>query len=98
MRIRQFYVESVIESFYTDIILEHTDMILYYWYQIVEHIDNTFTVPCEKYKMVSFDFSIVKNIVVFWSQSKFAVKLICCISIGLAWSACCLLKSIAINI
>ena len=29
----------------------------------VEHIDNTFTVPCEKSKMVSFAFSIMKNFV-----------------------------------
>ena len=77
-----------IESFYIDIILEQN--------KIVEHIHNTFTVPCEKSKMVSFASSIMKNIVAPAAQSRFPVKLICCIAFGSASSACCLLKSIAI--
>ena len=43
---------------------------------------NTFTVPCEKSQIVSFAFSIKKNIVVFPAQSMFAVKLICWITLG----------------
>ena len=93
-----------IESFYTDIISEQN--------RIVEHavqsrtlatraksyddIYNTLTVPCEKSKMVSFASSIMKNIFVFPSQFRFAVKWICCLAFGSAPSACCLLKSIAI--
>ena len=56
----------------------------------------TFTVPCEKPKTVSFAFSIIKNIVVFPSLSKFAVKLFCWIAVGSASNACYLLRSIAI--
>ena len=37
----------------------------------------TFTDPCEKSKTVYFASSIMKNIVVFPTLSKFAVKLIC---------------------
>ena len=59
---------------------------------------NTLTFPCEKSKMVSFNSSIMKNIVVFSSQSRFPVKLICSIAFQSASSACCLLKSIAINL
>ena len=57
-------------------------------------IHNTFTVPCEKSKMVSFAFSIMQNIIASSSRSRFPVKLICCIALGSASSACCLLKSI----
>ena len=45
--------------------------------------------------MASFTSSIMKNIAVLPSRSKFAVKLICCIAFGSAGSASCLLKSIA---
>ena len=41
----------------------------------MEHIHNTLTVPCEKYEMLSFAPSIMTNIVVFTSRSRFAVKL-----------------------
>ena len=41
--------------------------------KIVEHIHNIFTVPCKKYKMVSFDSSIMKNIVVLTASS------VCCL-------------------
>ena len=48
--------------------------------------------------MVSFTSSIMKNIVVvateFWAR--FSVKLIYCINFESAWSACYLLKFIAI--
>ena len=64
--------------------------------KIVEHIHNTFTVPCEKSKMVPFASLIMKNIVAFPSRSRFAVKMICCIDFESAWSAYCLIKSIAI--
>ena len=59
-------------------------------------VHKTFTVPCENSKTVSFISSIIKNIVVFPSLSKFATKLICWIALGSAWSDYCLLKSIAI--
>ena len=62
----------------------------------VEHIDNTLTVPCEKSKRVFFTSSIIQNIVVTPSRSKFTVKLICSIAFGSPSSACCLLKYIAI--
>ena len=61
-------------------------------------IYKTFTVPCEKSKTVSFAFSIIKNIVAPSALSEFAVKLICWIALGSASRACCLLKSIAINL
>ena len=64
--------------------------------KVVEHTYITLTFPCEKFKMVSFTSSIMKNIVAFPSRSRFAVKLICCIVFGSTSSACCLLKSIAI--
>ena len=51
---------------------------------------------CEKSKMVSFASSIMKNIVVISSHSRFQVRLICCIAFSSAPSACCLLKPIAI--
>ena len=40
-------------------------------------IYNTFTVPCENSKIVSFAYLIIKKIVVFPGLSKFAVKLVC---------------------
>ena len=49
---------------------------------------------CEKLKVVSSDFSIIKNIVAPLSLSSFPIKLICCGSFNLV----CLLKSIAINL
>ena len=55
----------------------------------------TFTVPCEKSKTVSFASSVIKNIVVFPALSKFALKLICWITVG-SVSRTYLLKSIAI--
>ena len=52
----------------------------------------------EKSKMVSSASSIIKDTCVSPSRSRFTVKLICCIAFGLASSACCLLKSIAISL
>ena len=52
---------------------------------------------CEKSKTVSFISSRIKNIVVFPAYSRFLVKLIC-FAFRSAASACCLLKSIAINL
>ena len=48
--------------------------------------------------MVSFASSIMRNVVVFASESgaKFLLKLICCIAFRSASSACCLHKCIAI--
>ena len=71
-------------------------MILKLYIKIVEHIQNTSTAPCEKSKAVSFVSSIMKNIVAPSAQSRFLVKLICCIAFGSTSSACCLLKSIYI--
>ena len=64
LRIRQFYIQSV----------------------ILGHFINTFTIPCEKSKMVSFTSLLMKNIVVFafLSQARFHVKSICCIAFGSA--------------
>ena len=54
---------------------------------------------CEKSKIVSLDSWRMKKIVAFPTWSKFTVKLICWITLETAWrSACCLLKSIAINL
>ena len=50
----------------------------------MEHNYNTCTVSYEKSKMVSFASSIMKDIVVFPAQSRFTVKLICCIAFGSA--------------
>ena len=61
-----------------------------------DDINNTFIVPCEKPKIISFASSIMKNNIAPSSQSRFPVKLICCIAFGSALSACCLRKSIAI--
>ena len=49
---------------------------------------------CEKLKVISFYFSIIKNIVAPLSLSRFPIKLICQGSFNLV----CLLKSIAINL
>ena len=57
---------------------------------------NTFTVPYEQSKTVSFAYSIMKKIVVFPDLSKFAVKLIRWIALGSVSRACCLIKSFAI--
>ena len=57
---------------------------------------NTFTVPCEKCKTVSFASSLMKNIAEPSTISRFRVKLICCIAFGSEISFCCLLKSVAI--
>ena len=62
----------------------------------MEPINNTFTVPCEKLEMFFFAYSMMGNIVVFPSFSRFTVKLICCIAFESESSSCCLLKSIAI--
>ena len=37
-------------------------------------------VPCDESKQISFASSIMKNIIVFVSQSRFQVKMICCIA------------------
>ena len=67
-------------SFYTDNILVY----------------NMFRVLCEKPRIVSFASSIMKNVILSPGQSRFAVKVICCIISGATSRACCLLKSIAI--
>ena len=43
----------------------------------------------EKSKMVCFASSLIKNITVFPSRSRFLVKLVCCISSRSASTACC---------
>ena len=65
--------------------------------KIVEHIQNTFKVPCEKSKIVSFTSSIIKNINLLLLPLRFPVKLICSIAFGLASSACCLLKNLLLS-
>ena len=64
---------------------------------MAKHIYNTLTVPCEKSKIVSSVFSMLKTIViVFPSKSRIPVKLTCSIAFGSASSAFFLLKPIAI--
>ena len=46
----------------------------------MEHIHSTYTVSCEKIKMVSFRSSIMQNIILTPARSKFPMKLICCIA------------------
>ena len=72
---------------YIDVKLEKT--------KIMEHINNTFTVPCEKFKIVSFASSATKNIVKHSAWSRFPVKSIYCIAFWSGSSACCYVKSIA---
>ena len=43
---------------------------------------------------ILFASSVMKNL--FPGLSKFVVKLICSMAVGLAFNACCLLKSIAV--
>ena len=57
-----------------------------------DDIYNTLTVPCEKFKMVSFASSITENINLLLLPLRFLVKLICCIAFGSASSPCCLLN------
>ena len=59
---------------------------------------NTFTVPCERSKVISFAFSIIKNIIVFPAQSRPPIKLIYCTAFLSASSALGLLKSFASNL
>ena len=54
------------------------------------------TFPLEKSEMVPFSSSRMKNIVVFPAQSRFPVKLFCCVAFGSGSSSCCLSKSIDI--
>ena len=48
-------------------------------------------VPCQKYKMISFASSIIKNSVVFaiGFRARFRIKLMCCIAFGSASNTCC---------
>ena len=62
------------------------------------YIYKIFMVSCEKCKTLSFISSIIKNIVIVPSLSKFAVKLIYWIALGSVSRAYSLLKSIAINL
>ena len=55
-------------------------------------------VPFEKSRTVSFVSSIMKNISLFASCSRFPVKLVYCIAFGPPFSFCCLLKPIAISL
>ena len=58
----------------------------------VKHIHNTLKVTCKKFKMGSFTFSIMKNVVMLPAWSRFPVKLISCFGFGSASSPGCLLK------
>ena len=78
-------------SFYTNKKLK-----LLWYYTKLNCIHKTFTVPCENSKSVSFASSRIKQNLVLFGLSKFAVKLIFWIALGLAFSACCLLKSTTI--
>ena len=56
----------------------------------------TVTAFCENSKVVSYDFSIIKNIVAVVSSSNLPIKLICCLKSGFS-NSIYLLKSIAIR-
>lgn len=58
---------------------------------------NTFAIPCRKSKIFSVTFLIMKNIVVFAARFRFPVKLVRCVTFEPAFSASCLLRSIAIS-
>ena len=64
--------------------------------KLYDDIRNTFTVPCEKSKTVSFTSSIMKNIAAPSARSRFPLKSIYCVAFGSTSSACCLLKSTVI--
>ena len=70
--------------------------VVLFWYHYItaKEIYNTLTVRCEKSKMVSFDSSLMKQIVAF--AARFSVILICYIASGSTANACSLLKSVAI--
>ena len=57
----------------------------------------TVAVFCEKSKIVSTDFSVIKNIVGSLFLLSLPMKLICCFKSGFS-NSICLLKSIAINL
>ena len=61
-----------------------------------ENIYSTFTVSCEKSKMVSFISSIIQNIILLFAPARLPRKLINYIAFGSASSACYLVQSIAI--
>ena len=58
---------------------------------------NSLTVSSEKFKIVSFNSSRMKNIVLFPLRWKFPVKLIRWITFGSALKACYVVESIAID-
>ena len=60
----------------------------------VKYIHNTFTVPCERSKIVSFASSIMKKIAAFFTM--LSVKLICYIVFASPSSPCWLPKSVVI--
>ena len=68
--------------------------------KLYDHIRHTFTVNCGKSKTLSFATSIIKNFAVFAGgfRARFPVKLTSYNALRSASSACCLLKSIAINL
>ena len=69
------------------------------WYCIkIKQNCNTLRVPCESCKMVSFTSSIMKNIVVFSSRSRFPENLVCCLAFGSVSTACYLLEPITISL
>ena len=61
-----------------------------------DDIHNTLKVPCQKFTMISFASSIMKNIVVCPVLSGFTVKLIGSIAFGSASIACYLLNSMGL--
>ena len=54
----------------------------------MKQIDNSFTVPCEKYKIVAFTSLIMKSISRFFVPLRFPVKLICFNGFGSVSSVC----------
>ena len=75
--------------------------VILYWYHIILYIisktnHNTFTVPREKFKMVSCASTIKKIILAHFARAKFPVKLIFYIAFGTALSTCRVFKSIPI--
>ena len=60
-------------------------------------MDNTFTVPSGKFKIVSFVSLITKNIDAFPAVSKFPVKLICWFAFGSASGSSLVLSSCSLK-
>ena len=81
---------AILSHFYIDILSKQN--------KFVKSIHNFLNVPSKKPKIVSFTSSRTEIIVVFPAHFRFPVKSIYCIPSGSSSSACCLLRSVVINL